>query len=115
MVMINNVVPGPGINVIGSGTGLPWIDMNRPSAGMIRFNNGFEVYDGSSWLRIDGAYPIVELDLGAQAAIRWANGKMAEEERLKELAKTNPALQDALDAVQRAEEQVKIVAALVQE
>ena len=113
--MINNIMPGVGINIIGNGTGMPWIDMNRPSAGMVRFNNAFEIYDGSSWIRMEGAHPTVQLDAGAQAAIRWANGKMEEEQRLKELAKTNPALQDALDAVQRAEEQVKIVAALVQE
>lgn len=113
--MINNIMPGPGINIIGSGTGMPWIDMNRPSAGLVRFNNGFEIYDGSSWIRMDGAYPTVELDLGAQAAIRWANEKIAEEKRLKELAETNPALKDAIDALHRAEEQVKIVAALVQE
>ena len=113
--MINNIMPGPGINIIGSGTGTPWIDMNRPSAGLIRFNNGFEVYNGSDWIRMDGAYPTIELDLGAQAAIRWANEKIAEEKRLKELAETNPALKDAIDALHRAEEQVKIVAALVQE
>ena len=113
--MINNIMPGTGINIIGSGAGTPWIDMNRPSAGLVRFNNGFEVYDGSNWIRMDGAYPTIELDLGAQAAIRWANEKIAEEKRLKELAETNPALKDAIDALQRAEEQVKIVAALVQE
>jgi hypothetical protein len=113
--MINNIMPGPGINIVGSDTSLPWIDMNRPSAGLIRFNNGFEVYDGNNWVRIVGAYPTVELDLGAQAAIRWANEKIAEEERVKELAKTNPALKDAVEALQRAQEQVKIVAALVQE
>lgn len=111
--MINNIMPGPGINVIGSGTGTPYIDMTRPSAGMIRFNNGFEVYDGSNWIRMDGAYPTVELDLSAQAAIRWANEKMAEEKRIKELAETNPALKDAVEALQRAQDQVKIVAALV--
>lgn len=114
-MIVSNVNAGPGINVMYGATGTPWIDMNQPSAGLIRFNNGFEVYDGSNWIRMAGASPTVELDLGAQAAIRWANEKMAEEERLKELAKTNPALQDALDALQRAEEQVKIVAALVQE
>lgn len=113
--MINNIMPGPGINVLGSSTGLPWIDTSRPSAGLIRFNNGFEVYDGNNWIRIDGAYPTVELDLSAQAAIRWANEKMAEEERLKELAKKNPTLKDALESLRRAEEQVRIVAALVQE
>jgi hypothetical protein len=113
--MIRNIIPGHGIKITGSDAGTPWIDMSRPSAGLIRFNKGFEVYNGSDWVRIEGAHPTVELDLSAQAAIRWANEKMSEEKRLKELAKTNPTLQDALAALQRAEEQVKIVAALVQE
>ena len=112
--MINNIVPGPGINVIGSGTGTPYIDMTRPSAGMIRFNNVFEIYDGSNWIQMSGAYPTVELDASAQAAIRWATAKIEEEKRIKELAETNPTLKDAVEALQRAQEQVKIVAALVQ-
>ena len=41
--------------------------------------------------------------------------RSAEESRLRELAAHNPSVKDALDALQRAEEQVKIVAALVQE
>lgn len=114
-MIVSNVNCGTGINVVYDGTGLPWIDTTRPSAGLLRFNNGFEVYDGSNWLRVAGSSPTIELDLSAQAAIRWANEKIAEEKRIKELAETNPALQDALDALQRAEEQVKIVAALVQE
>jgi hypothetical protein len=38
---------------------------------------------------------------------------MAEEARIRELAAKHPTVADALDAVARAEEQVKIVAALV--
>ena len=49
------------------------------------------------------------------AVVEWAQKKMAEESRLRELAAHNPSVKDALDALQRAEEQVKIVAALVQE
>jgi hypothetical protein len=38
---------------------------------------------------------------------------MAEEKRLETLAKEHPAVADALEAVRQAQEQVKIVAALV--
>jgi hypothetical protein len=40
---------------------------------------------------------------------------MAEEKRLKALAKKHPAVEDALEAVRQAQERVRIVAALVQE
>ena len=114
-MLVSNITPGMGIDIVYGGGGTPWVDMSRPSAGMLRFNNAFEVYDGNNWVRIDGSFPTVGLDASAQAAIRWATAKIEEEKRIKELAETNPALQDALDALQRAEEQVKIVAALVQE
>jgi hypothetical protein len=39
--------------------------------------------------------------------------KMAEEARIKELAAKHPTVADALEAVAKAEEQVRIVAALV--
>ena len=112
-MLVSNITPGQGINVMYGATGTPWIDMNRPSAGLIRFNNGFEVYDGNNWVRMAGSSPTVELDAGSQAAIRWATQKIEDERRYKELAANNPAVQDALDALQRAEEQLKIVAALV--
>ena len=41
--------------------------------------------------------------------------KMTEEKRLEELAKTHPSVADAVAAVAQAQEQVAIVAALVQQ
>lgn len=74
-----------------------------------------KVWDGQAWQSMVGSSATVELDSEAHELLNWARRKMGEEERIKELAKTNPALQDAVEALQRAQEQVKIVAALVQE
>lgn len=114
--MIKNITPGPGIHIAGTNYSTPYVDMTRPSAGMLRSNgSSVEVYDGSVWLMLSAGFPQIELDGVTQEAIQWVRRKMEDEKRLLELAKKHPAVQDALEALQRAEDQVKIVAALVQE
>ena len=73
-----------------------------------------QYFDGTTWHNLSGDSQI-ELTGIATEVITWAERKMFEERRLKELAATNPTLKDAVEALQRAEEQVKIVAALVQQ
>jgi hypothetical protein len=112
--MIKNITAGQGIYITNNGHSMPYIDMTRASAGMVRYNNNnFEIYDGSSWLVMQSSYPQVELNGDTQAVINWARTKMAEESRARELAAKHPAVADALQAVARAEEQVRIVTALV--
>jgi hypothetical protein len=57
----------------------------------------------------------VGLNAEAEQAIDWVRRQMAEEKRLAALAQEHPAVADALEAVQQAQERVRIVAALVQE
>ena len=85
--------------------------------GQVRYNGSsqtMEVYDGSAWLTISSTYPTIELNGEVQMILNWARVKMAEEARIKELAAKHPTVADALQAVALAEEQVKIVAALVE-
>lgn len=81
----------------------------------MRYNGSsqnIEVFDGNSWLIMNSSYPTVELSPHVQAVVAWAQTKMAEESRLRELAAKHPTVADALEAVKRAEEQVQIAAAL---
>jgi hypothetical protein len=113
--MIRNLTAGPGIHIANNSYSTPYIDATRPSAGMVRYlNNNLEIYDGSSWMIMQSSFPQVELSGHVQAVIQWAEKKMAEEARIKELAAKHPTVADALDAVAKAEEQVRIVAALVE-
>lgn len=114
--MIRNVIAGTGIHVVGGDVaGGPYIDSTRPSAGMLRYiGNNIEVYDGSGWLQLQSGYPQVELAPPVQAVVVWAQCKMAEETRIKALAAMHPAVEDALAAVTRAEEQLRVVTALVE-
>jgi len=74
-----------------------------------------KVFDGQNWQSLYGGTATVNLTDEAQQLLEWARVKQDEEQKLLELAQNHPALQDALTVVQRAQEQVKIIAALVQE
>jgi hypothetical protein len=111
--MIRSITSGPGITISGSIYNAPYIDTTRSSAGLVRYVSGnLEVYDGSSWLPLQSSYPTVELDGVTQEAIQWVRRKMEQEKRMEELAKTHPAVADALEARDHAEDAVKIAVAL---
>ena len=120
--MIKNINTGSGLQINNgyahwpnfyntvSGTG-------NTLLGQLRYNGtsqNLEVYDGSSWITLTSSYPTIDLAPHVQAVITWAQIKMAEETRLKELAAKHPSVADAITAVDRAQEQVRIVAALVE-
>lgn len=112
--MIRSITAGAGIHIANNSYSTPYIDMTRPSAGMVRFSgSNFEVYDGNSWIVMSSGYPQVELNQWTMETISWARNKMAEEQHMQELAAQHPTVADALEAVKHAEEQLKIVAALV--
>jgi hypothetical protein len=102
------------VNLSGS-TG-PHISPGSSGAGQVRYNpsmNRLEVNDGAVWLELRN--PNVELSLSTQAkkAIDWALRKMEVETERERRAQDNPALQKALEAVRRAEEQYELIDQLV--
>lgn len=119
--MIKSITAGTGIQIQNNYSTWPSFYNNSASSnntlvGQVRYNGSnqnLEVYDGVAWLTMTGTYPTVELSPHVQAVVDWAQRKMAEETRIKELAAKHPTVADALEAVKRAEEQVQIVAALV--
>ena len=99
-----------------SGSNGPHISPGASGAGQVRYNpsmNRLEVNDGAVWLELRN--PNVELSLSTQAkkAIDWALRKMEVETERERRAETNPALQKALEAVRRAEEQYELIDQLV--
>jgi hypothetical protein len=110
---------GKYIQVIG-GSASTYVSAQAGSQGVgnLRFNTSLqrlEVYDGMTWLELNSPHASVGLNGVAEEAIDWVQRQMAEEKRLEALAKKHPAVADALEAVKQAQEQVSIVAALVQE
>ena len=119
--MIKGINTGIGVQVTGGYVSWPTFyntstASNNTLVGQVRYNGAsqnFEVYDGNSWLMVGSSYPSIELSSDVQSVVSWAKIKMAEEARIQELAAKHPAVAEALRAVEQAEEQVKIVAALV--
>ena len=115
--MIKHITGGQGVTVNQSYSSWPsFYNTGNSLAGQMRYNGtsqNMEVYDGCNWITIASVYPTIELAPQVQAVVHWAQIKMAEEARLAELAKINPAVAAALEAVSKAQEQARIVAALV--
>ena len=119
MIKIINV--GAGLSIQNGHPTWPSFYNNSASnsntlVGQMRYNGSaqcIEVYDGMTWLSMTTSFPTVDLAPHVQAVVNWAQIKMAEESRIRELAAKHPAVADALEAVAKAEEQVRIVAALV--
>jgi len=113
--MIKTINAGAGIRIQNGYAPTTYVNMSNSSAGMVRYNgnsNNMEVYDGSSWMSLTGAYPMIELDGDVLAVVNWAKEKMNKEAKIQELAKTNPTVADALAAFEKAQEQLDIVATL---
>jgi len=106
--MINGIVlNGKHMYVNGGHNSMPYINNSNTSAGMVRYNNSnLEVYDGSSWLVINGSIASVGLNGAAESAIDWAMKKMAEEEMIKALAEKHPAVKIALANLDKAKQQL---------
>ena len=96
---------------------LPYISPGSQSAGMVRYNTNMqrlEVYDGNAWLELGGGAS-VETSAETNAILIWGRQKMEEERNWREMAEKNPAIRDAYEKFKQAEEQLKIVQALVKE
>jgi hypothetical protein len=102
------------------GSTMPYINMNAPSSGMMRWNgnnNSIEVFDGSTnlWQQMYGKTADIQLSPQIQAVVSWAHLKMAEESEWEKLAKTNDAVKIALENMKKAKQQLDITAKLVKD
>lgn len=117
--MIKGINTGNGLQVNNSNTSWPAFYNQTANGntliGQVRYNGSsqnLEVYDGNSWLIMTASYPTVELAPHVQAVVNWAQIKMAEEARIKQLAERHPTVADAAAAVKLAEEKLQAVIAL---
>jgi hypothetical protein len=100
-----------------SDSGAPYVSPNDsiPMMGMVRYiNQRFEVYNGGSWLPMSGGYVNISMNGASSEALDWAVNKMSQEKRIIELAKENPTVADAYDAVKHAQEQLDIILTLTE-
>lgn len=99
---------------------MPYINMNAPSSGMVRYNGNtknLEVFDGSSnvWIQMYGQTADIQLSGDVLLTVNWAKKKIAEETEWEKLAETNDAVKIALENMKKAKQQLDITAKLVKE
>lgn len=116
--MIRNITSsGRYVNVTGGGGGAPYINSGSQSAGMMRYNTSsqtVEVYDGSTWKQLDSGYISVGLNGEAESLLDWARSERDRQGKREELIKKNPALQKAMEAIKKAEDNFDILAKFVE-
>lgn len=104
------------IAVSGGDTAVPYVtqNTNNPVQGMIRINgNVMEAFDGTRWITMNTSYATVMLKPEYAVVLDWAAKKMQEEKEIQALAEQHPAIADLVDAVEKAQEQLRMTAALV--
>jgi len=115
--MLKSVVTNSPWLSVNTYNNVPYISPGSQSAGMVRYNTNMqrlEVYDGNSWLELGGGTSI-ETSAETNSILTWARQKMEEEQNWREMAERNPTIKDAYEKFKQAEEQLKIVQALVKE
>jgi hypothetical protein len=117
--MIKNISGGKGL-VVSGGTyttgSWPYINMSNHSAGNVRYNgtiSTLEVYDGMSWIPIQSAHALVELDQDTVSVLDWARKKQAEEALRNKLAETNPTMKSLVEQLKEKEDQIEMVKILL--
>lgn len=115
--MINNVYGGGEFLNVQTYASHPYINSSSLSAGQVRFNpntRSMEVYDGASWVMLASSAE-VKLSPGAEEILRWSRAKMEEERNWRAMAEKNATIKDAYEKFKQAEEQLKMLQALVKE
>ena len=110
--MINVACTSRYMNAYGGPTAYVNSNPNNPVQGMLRYQNGrLEVFDGSGWIMMN-MNVTVGLDAQGESAITWALERMAQERKWAELARTHPAVADAMAARDQAEQALSVVSRL---
>ena len=117
--MINSFYsPGKFIQAYLGTDNNPYVSMSVPSAGLVRYNGDYkrlEVYNGSTWLAIDGTSATVNMKPEAEQAIEWALKQMAQEKEWYELASTNEAVRIALEQLEQAKTRLELTTILAKD
>jgi len=112
--MIKNITPSGRYIQVTGGNASTYVNgySGAQGVGNMRFNTSnqsMEVFDGSNWIMLNMDYASVGLSGEAESLLDWARKKRDEEIEIQSLAQTNPAVKNALEAVERAKEQLKII------
>lgn len=118
--MIRSITTGPGLTVSGGSPPATYINnySGMPGVGNMRYNpssNNIEVFDGMNWQAMQSSYASIDLDAEVRSLLDWARARRNREYEMERLARDYPALADAKAAVDQAQEQLEVLAALARD
>jgi hypothetical protein len=116
--MIKGITAGSHIKIENGHPSMPsfYANIGKELVGQVKYNSSsqsLEVWDGSSWQCIVGAFPTVSLTPEAQRAMTWIIERMAQEELMAD--HKHPAMKAAYENLQRARQHLEATAILVKE
>ena len=117
--MIKGIQPQGKYVQVTNGTSSNYINnySGAQGVGNMRFNTtnqNMEVFDGNSWQTLNMNYATVGLNYEAESLLEWARIERDRRFKREQLIKDNPALQKALEAIQRAEANFDILEKFVE-
>lgn len=125
--MIKGLTGSNGIVISGGNTSVPYVNQNtnNPMQGVVRvWGTDMQMFDGNNWVNIASSYATVTLDPESIRLLDWARERQKEDLAFKALISDHhhPAvrnaqrnLEEAMNAVKKAEEQLKITATLARD
>lgn len=106
--MIDSITSSSKYLIVNNYESSIYIDMSRPSAGMLRLNGStIEVYDGLSWVVLRNGTVNINLGRDAESLLDWVREKKQEEQKDKELREKYPTLNMAYEKYMNIKSLVK--------
>lgn len=105
-----------GVEVQSGNNSLPYMspNHNNPLQGVIRLNNtDLQYFDGTAWMTLPSSYASVGLNSETQDLLKWCQAQRTMSFRRMELAQKHPALEKALEAIKRAEDNFETLERIV--
>lgn len=107
------------LQVTGGAPGSTYVNnySGGQGVGNMRYNTStqqMEVYDGNNWQMLSMNYATVEMTSDAESLLDWARQERDKQWKRQSLINSNPALQKAWEAIQRAEANFDILQKFVE-
>mgnify|MGYP003335317385 CR=1 FL=1 len=115
--MIGNIYSSSPSVIISGSTGSTYVNgyAGAQGVGNMRYNTTSqktEVFDGTTWITLNTGSMSIGLSPDVESLLDWARRKRSEEFKMQSMAEKHPAVKKAMEALERAEEQVELIVEL---
>jgi len=96
------------------GVSTGYANPNNPLSGVVRYNssiNAYEINDSSSWVSIS-TFTNVNTHPDLDENMKWVAEQRLNEQKIKNLAETHPAVRNAVKNLEKAREQLELIVTL---